>query len=60
MKLFSILVAVAPDMLALLSLVAIGGGCYLERPSAGLIVPGSLVFGCLAFNRLRRRDTDAA
>lgn len=43
----------ADSLLALAALTMIGAGCWLERPSLALIVPGSLVFGVMAFARLR-------
>ena len=48
-----LLILTGPDALCLAALVAIGTGCWWERPSAGLIVPGVIVFSCLAFTRVR-------
>jgi len=35
------------------SLLAIGVGCWWERPSLGLIVPATIVLTCLIWGRLR-------
>lgn len=46
----------AANLLTTAALAAIAAGCWLERPSLGLIVPGMIVFGCLAYRRIRRDD----
>lgn len=35
------------------ALAAIAAGCYLERPSLALLIPGGIVFTCLAYTGLR-------
>jgi len=44
---------------ATLAVAAIAGGLWLERPSLALIVPGALVFACLAWTHLRGGTRDA-
>lgn len=41
------------------SLCAITFGLYLERPSLALIIPGSVIFACLAWSYNRRGKTNA-
>ena len=41
------------DVLVSLSLLSIGVGCWMAWPPLGLIVPGVIVFGCMAISRLR-------
>ncbi len=42
-------------LLAFLSLGAVTLGCWWERPSLGLIVPGAVVFGSLAWAKVKGR-----
>lgn len=39
--------------LATLSFCAIAAGCWLLHPAAGLIVPGLIVFGSLAWTHFK-------
>lgn len=48
----ALLAAGFADLLALLSLLAVGVGCWWLHPAAGLIVPGLLVFLSLGLSRL--------
>ena len=41
-----------------LSLVAMGVGCWLAWRPLGLIVPGAIVFGCLAWSHREDDDGD--
>lgn len=43
----------AADLLAAGSLLAVGAGFWMAWRPLGLIVPGAIVFGCLAWGRLR-------
>lgn len=45
----------AANVLTTLALGAIAVGCWMERPSLALLVPGTIVFVALAVTRLRER-----
>jgi hypothetical protein len=47
------LAANAASIIATAALAAIGAGFWMAWPPLGLIIPGSIVFGCLALTRLR-------
>lgn len=42
------------NLLATFALLAISVGCWWERPSLGLIVPGTIIFVCLIWGRVLR------
>lgn len=43
----------ARGLAALLSLLSLAAGFWLAWPPLGLIVPGAVVFGCLAYSHVR-------
>ena len=50
---FVSLIPAPANLLAMAALGAIAVGCWWERESLGLIVPGSIVFGCLVWGRVK-------
>jgi hypothetical protein len=42
-----------PGSVATLALAAISVGLWWERPSLALIIPGSIIFGCITWTHLR-------
>lgn len=50
---FRFLMANAANLLATTALAAIAAGCWMAWQPLGLIVPGVIVFGCLAYTRTR-------
>ena len=53
------LVSNAANLLATLSLAAISYGCWLAWPPLGWIVPGSIIFSCLAWSRVKEQGPRA-
>jgi hypothetical protein len=47
------LLANAQNLLATSSLLAIAVGLWWERPSLALVIPGTIIFLCLIWGRLR-------
>jgi len=54
-RVFLTALANARDLAALAAFLAVAVGLWWERPSLALIVPGALVFGCLAWGHVAGR-----